>query len=133
MNFEGDMQKKKARSPENDTLPENHPAASSEDTASPAPPDLAALDPEIEYRGKKGQKIKPLYTVTFFYEWCKSCGICSALCPQKIILQDETGKPYIDDMDNCIGCRFCEAHCPDFAITVKDRYPDRRRKNDGSK
>ena len=81
----------------------------------------------------EGIAVKPLYTVIFFYEWCKSCGICSALCPQKIILQDETGKPYIDDMDNCIGCRFCEAHCPDFAITVKDRFPERRRKNDGSK
>ena len=133
MNFEGDMQKKKARPPENDTPPENRTAAHSEVTAAPVQPDTATLDPEIEYRENTGQKTKPLYTVIFFYEWCKSCGICSALCPQKIILQDETGKPYIDDMDNCIGCRFCEAHCPDFAITVKDRYPDRRRKNDGSK
>ncbi len=90
-------------------------------------------DPEKGYLDSRKGPEKPLYTVIFFYEWCKSCGICSALCPQKIILQDETGKPSIEDMDNCIGCRFCEVHCPDFAITVKERYPDRRRKKNGSK
>ncbi len=126
------MQKKKTRPPQGVTLPENstelQPGGSGSVAADPPVPEEA----EVSRQGRKG-KGKPLYTVTFFYEWCKSCGICSALCPQKIILQDETGKPYIDDMDNCIGCRFCEAHCPDFAITVKERYPERRRKNDGSK
>jgi 2-oxoglutarate ferredoxin oxidoreductase subunit delta len=29
-------------------------------------------------------------------------------------------------MDGCIGCRFCEIHCPDFAITVSPRTPKRR-------
>ena len=126
------MQKKKTRPPQGATPPEN--------SAEPQPggTDPVPADPPVpeEAEGlRKGRKsaVKPLYTVIFFYEWCKSCGICSALCPQKIILQDETGKPYIDDMDNCIGCRFCEAHCPDFAITVKERFPERRRKNDGSK
>ncbi|MEE9567216.1 MAG: 4Fe-4S binding protein [Desulfobacteria bacterium] len=23
--------------------------------------------------------------------------------------------------DDCIGCRFCEIHCPDFAITIVER------------
>lgn len=78
------------------------------------------------------EKVKTLYCVKFFYEWCKSCGICSALCPKSVILHDETGRPYIDTMDNCIGCRFCEIHCPDFAITVKERNPARR-KTDGSR
>jgi len=72
---------------------------------------------------------KTLYRVVFFYEWCKSCGICSAMCPVKIIMVDELGHPYIDDMDACIGCRNCEIHCPDFAITVKKRYPERRKTN----
>ncbi|MBE0585531.1 MAG: 4Fe-4S dicluster domain-containing protein [Desulfofustis sp.] len=76
---------------------------------------------------KKGKKT--LYQVVFFYEWCKSCGICSAMCPVKIIMVDELGHPYIDDMDACIGCRNCEIHCPDFAITVKKRYPERRKTN----
>lgn len=72
------------------------------------------------------KKKKKLYTVTFFYNWCKSCGLCSAFCTKKIILQDETGRPYIEDMDSCTGCRFCEVHCPDFAITIKNRHPVRR-------
>jgi 2-oxoglutarate ferredoxin oxidoreductase subunit delta len=76
---------------------------------------------------KKGKKT--LYRVVFFYDWCKSCGICSAMCPVKIIMVDELGHPYIDDMDACIGCRNCEIHCPDFAITVKKRYLERRKTN----
>ena len=27
----------------------------------------------------------------------------------------------------CIGCRFCEIHCPDFAITVSERQLKRRK------
>ncbi len=79
---------------------------------------------------KKGKKT--LYRVVFFYEWCKSCGLCSAMCPVKIIMVDDLGHPYIDDMDACIGCRNCEIHCPDFAITVKKRYPERRKTNGGA-
>lgn len=75
-------------------------------------------------------KEKKLYNVIFFYNWCKACGLCSALCPKKIIKPDPLGSPYIDDMDTCIGCRFCEIHCPDFAITIKDRHPERRRSDD---
>ena len=74
-------------------------------------------------------KPKKLYRVTFFYEWCKTCGLCAALCPKEVILNDENGRPYIDDEDGCIGCRNCEIHCPDFAITVKDRFPARRKTN----
>ena len=36
------------------------------------------------------KKEKKLYTVTFFRNWCKSCGLCSAFCAKKIILTDET-------------------------------------------
>lgn len=75
------------------------------------------------------KKERTLFNVKFFYEWCKSCGICSAMCPKSVILMDETGTPYVDDVDGCIGCRFCEIHCPDFAITVKDRSKDRRKAN----
>lgn len=86
-----------------------------------------AAQPVDQTDDKKREKT--LYRVVFFYEWCKSCGICSAMCPVKIIMVDELGHPYIDDMDACIGCRNCEIHCPDFAITVKKRYPERRKTN----
>jgi len=80
---------------------------------------------------KPNKKDRKLYTVTFFHNWCKSCGLCSALCVKKIIKTDVTGLPYIDemDMDVCTGCRFCEIHCPDFAITIGDKHPERRRSN----
>ena len=74
-------------------------------------------------------KNKKLYDVSFFHSWCKSCGICVEFCPKKIIKSDKTGEPEIFDTDSCIGCRFCEIHCPDFAITVELRVP-RRRKTD---
>ncbi|MGL1932452.1 MAG: 4Fe-4S binding protein [Desulfotalea sp.] len=75
------------------------------------------------------KKERKMFEITIFHEWCKSCGICSALCPKKVIGADKTGEPFIENADACIGCRFCEIHCPDFAITVQDRSKVRRKKN----
>lgn len=72
---------------------------------------------------------RKLYDVLFFPAWCKQCGLCMAFCPKKIIGAGADGKPLISDADRCTGCRFCEIHCPDFAITVRERVP-RRRKTD---
>ena len=74
---------------------------------------------------KKGLK---LFSQIIFYDWCKACGICIAFCPKKVFDRSEDGKPVIQRPDDCIGCGFCELHCPDFAITIKERYPDRRRR-----
>lgn len=62
------------------------------------------------------------FTVEIRSEWCKACGICSSLCPTKIIGKDEEGKAAIKNSDYCIGCRMCAMHCPDFCIEVKERY-----------
>jgi 2-oxoglutarate ferredoxin oxidoreductase subunit delta len=67
------------------------------------------------------------FDVTFYRDWCKACGLCMAFCPKKIILADKNGKPVVNEPDQCIGCRFCEMHCPDFAITVSERRPKRRK------
>nr|WP_321468217.1 4Fe-4S binding protein [uncultured Desulfobulbus sp.] len=67
------------------------------------------------------------FDVAFYHDWCKACGICMAFCPKKIILADKNGKPVVKEQDQCIGCRFCEMHCPDFAITVSERRPKRRK------
>jgi len=80
-------------------------------------------------QASSGKKMK-FFDVSFFYSWCKACGLCSAFCPKKIIKTDKTGIPGIVEPDLCNGCRFCEKHCPDFAITVEERMP-RRRKTDG--
>jgi 2-oxoglutarate ferredoxin oxidoreductase subunit delta len=50
---------------------------------------------------------------------CKSCGICVALCPKKVLAQDENERLYVSDPDACIGCKICEQACPDFAIEVE--------------
>lgn len=69
---------------------------------------------------------KKLFDVSFYRDWCKACGLCMAFCPKKIILADKNGKPVVNEPDQCIGCLFCEMHCPDFAITVSERRPKRR-------
>lgn len=77
---------------------------------------------ELEQKGIK------LFSQTIFYDWCKACGICIAFCPKEVFGRNEEGKPVIERPDDCIGCRFCELHCPDFAITIGQRYLDRRRR-----
>ncbi len=85
-----------------------------------------------ETKKKLNRDGKKLFKQEIFQDWCKACGICIAFCPVNVFDKDEQGRPVIKDPDACTGCRFCELHCPDFAISILDRYPDRRRKNNGS-
>ena len=62
------------------------------------------------------------YTQRIFRDWCKRCGICVAFCPKKVLGRDETGAPRIERPEDCIGCRFCELHCPDFAIDIHEEH-----------
>ena len=75
--------------------------------------------PFIQGTNNGGKRTKKRYTQTIFRDWCKCCGICVAFCPKGVIVSDENDLPRISDSDLCIGCRFCELHCPDFAITVR--------------
>ena len=75
---------------------------------------------ELEKSGKQ------LFSQTIYRHWCKSCGICIALCPKNVYEKNEVGGPIIVQADECIGCLSCEIHCPDFAISITPRYPDRR-------
>lgn len=70
---------------------------------------------------KRDRKKKKFYDQLIFRAWCKSCGICIAFCPKNVLGKNEAGEPVIERPDDCIGCRFCEIHCPDFAITVIER------------
>lgn len=52
------------------------------------------------------------------YERCKACGICIEYCPKDVFATDSYGKPTLEKLDQCIGCKLCEYRCPDFAIEV---------------
>jgi 2-oxoglutarate ferredoxin oxidoreductase subunit delta len=87
-------------------------------------PDYWEKKTQLERQGKK------LFRQVIYRDWCKACGICIAFCPTRVYDRDEEGKPITARPDDCTGCRFCELHCPDFAITIEECYPDRRRKED---
>jgi len=67
---------------------------------------------------KKGKS-----TVTVYPDWCKGCGICVEFCPSKVFEIGEQGKATVVREKDCIHCGFCELHCPDFAIVVRDKSP----------
>lgn len=66
-------------------------------------------------------KTKKSFEIDIFRGWCKACGICAAFCPRECIGQDENGAPVVSNADRCSGCGWCELHCPDFAISVRQR------------
>ncbi|MGC8718655.1 MAG: 4Fe-4S dicluster domain-containing protein [Thermodesulforhabdaceae bacterium] len=64
------------------------------------------------------------FKIDIFRAWCKSCGICAALCPRKCIEIGDDGSPVIVSEERCTGCGWCETHCPDFAISVRAKKPE---------
>ncbi|MBG0790325.1 MAG: 4Fe-4S binding protein [Desulfovibrionaceae bacterium] len=67
------------------------------------------------------RKSKGNNSVTIYPDWCKGCGICVEFCPQKVLGLNDQGKATVVREANCIRCGFCELHCPDFAIVVKNK------------
>lgn len=88
------------------------------DTDSKPAPDQAAGEPAAGEQPP--EKPHPEYEIDIFRDWCKSCGICAAFCPRQCLGLDENGAPVIKDAKRCTGCRWCELHCPDFAICVRE-------------
>ncbi|MCL2151908.1 MAG: 4Fe-4S binding protein [Oscillospiraceae bacterium] len=64
--------------------------------------------------------------VTINSERCKSCELCVAACPKKIIFLDNTQlnafgyhPVSVVDQDACIACAFCAIMCPDSVIQIE--------------
>ena len=72
---------------------------------------------------KKPARRLPRGRVTAFPNWCKGCGLCVAFCPTKVLEQGPGGRVEIAHPEKCTACRWCELHCPDFAIFVTDIEP----------
>ena len=49
---------------------------------------------------------------------CESCDVCSLLCPDLCITQDEETGEVLIDLDYCKGCGICAAVCPKGAIQM---------------
>ena len=78
-------------------------------------------------------KKKKSYKQRIFYDWCKSCGLCVEFCPKDVFERNELGQPVVKDPEKCIGCRFCELHCPDFAITISEGDNDQDKDSETGK
>jgi len=90
-----------------------------------------AQEPEA-IAGEQPEKPHPEFEIDIFRDWCKSCGICAAFCPRQCLGLDASGAPVVKDPKRCTGCRWCEVHCPDFAICVKEVAPAGEQQAEGA-
>jgi 2-oxoglutarate ferredoxin oxidoreductase subunit delta len=73
------------------------------------------------------EKPHPEYRINIYRDWCKACGICAAFCPRQCLTLDADGNPVVENSQRCTGCRWCELHCPDFAICVREVAQDEQK------
>ena len=50
---------------------------------------------------------------------CTKCGTCVDICPVQVFVK-QGDKIVVKKPKECIGCRACEAQCPEEAIKVED-------------
>lgn len=50
---------------------------------------------------------------------CKNNGVCLTVCPMNVF-EKKDDKVVVAHPNKCIGCKACEAQCPEGAIKVED-------------
>jgi 2-oxoglutarate ferredoxin oxidoreductase subunit delta len=78
-----------------------------------------AKQAKVRRKRKRGRR-----QVTIFPNWCKGCGLCVEFCPTNVLEQKEDGRVVVARPEQCTACRWCELHCPDFAIFVTEIEPE---------
>lgn len=73
-----------------------------------------------EGKRKHRRRRMPRGRVTIFPNWCKGCKLCVEFCPMDVLEQGDDGRVIVAQPERCTACRWCELHCPDFAIFVSD-------------
>ncbi len=59
-------------------------------------------------------------------ERCKGCGLCTAVCPKKVLdMADKVNSKgyfpaYQKNPGDCVFCTTCCMMCPDVAITISE-------------
>ena len=81
---------------------------------------------EAEQKKVKGKPRRkpPRGSVTVFPNWCKGCHLCIEFCPVGVLEEGPNGRVIVAHPEKCTACRWCELHCPDFAIFVTDIGPE---------
>ncbi len=71
-------------------------------------------------RDSRRKRQLPRGHVTVFPNWCKGCSLCVDFCPMDVLERGDDGRVIVARGERCTACRWCERHCPDFAIFVSD-------------
>lgn len=66
----------------------------------------------------------PRGRIIVFPNWCKGCDLCIEFCPQGVLEHQPGINVAVAHPEKCTACRWCELHCPDFAIFVQDIDPE---------
>lgn len=67
-----------------------------------------------------------------FLGLCKGCGLCMEKCPKQVMAWSDKlgffGTPAVTvkDPEGCIACGICEQVCPDCAIYVERKKPEKK-------
>lgn len=77
-------------------------------------------DQNADTTKRSSRKRLPRGKVIIFPNWCKGCDLCIEFCPTDVLEQGEDGRVIVAHPEKCTACRWCELHCPDFAIVVSD-------------